>query len=362
MKNFYAIFCIALAGFLTTGAQPVNFKIYDPSGGFLKIMCSPHKAETTSYLKNNKAVNTLEESDLYVKASESNDTIHINSFYTANDQPAISYTLLHRGRELQYVNYSGYEPNGDLIGYAHHINSGKGIVLVKEREEMGVEVYRNGNKIAQYGVAKILQDRLIVFPVGDGEKLQGVLNMNGDMLIPVQYRLINLSENVFVAKNTDEKVGAFDINGKPLIPFEFDNLMPQTDLVVTWVNVHDNDKENYGLYEKSGTLISNPVNAAFDFAEGPAPVVGEDGTYGFVDSTGKMVTNFEYKFARKFSEGLAAVANQKGEYGFIDKTGNLVVPYKYYNVVMNFEHGRAKVSESRFKKAYEIDRNGNKVD
>jgi len=362
MKNFYSTFFVAVLGLTSLHAQPINFKIYNPSGGFLKIIYGNHKStETVYYLKNNKPVATLAESDINVHAIQANDTIHITSFYTANEQPALNYTLVRKGKELQYVDYIGYEPAGDLIGYAHNLNAGKGVLLVKDRDVMGVEIYRNGNKAGHYGLAKVEQERLIVFPVGNGKKLQGVLNMEGDVLIPVEYELINLVENVFVAKNEAQKIGAFDLSGKQIVPFEYDDIMPQENLVVTWINIRNNDKENYGLFDKAGNMITAPLNPLIDFSEGPMPIVGPDGTYGFVDDKGKMVTPFEYKYVRKFSDGLAAVANQKGEYGFVDKSGKLVVPYKYFSVVMNFENGRAKVAESRFKKAYEIDKNGNKI-
>jgi hypothetical protein len=363
MKNRYLFFCLLALSNASVFAQPINFKIYNPSGGFLKIIYGNNKeAETTYYLKNNKLVSSLAESDIYVKASEKNDSIYVNSFYTGNDEPALSYTLLRKGKELQYVNYSGFEPSGEIIGYAHNLNAGKGVVLIKDRDLMGVEIFRNGNKVGHYGLAKVEDERLIVFPVGDVKKLQGVLNMDGDVLIPVQYENVRLEGDVFVAKNENQRFGAFDLSGKEIVPFEFDDIIPLENLLVVWINIHNDDRENYGLFDKKGTMISGPVNPVIDFADGPMPVMGEDGTYGFVDETGKMVTPFTYKTAKRFSEGLAGVANQKGEFGFIDTNGKLVVPYKYYNVVMNFENGRARVSESRFKKAYDIDKNGNKLD
>lgn len=355
---FTVSFLLAVTSLLS---QPINFKVYSPTGGFLKIIYATHKpGESTYYLKNNKPVPSQAESDLYVKVSEDKDTIHINSFYTGSDQPALSYSLLRKGGELHYQHYAGYDQNGDLLGYAHNLYWGKGIVLVKDHEMMGVEVYRNGEKIAHYAVAKFEEERLIVYELGNIKK-QGVLNMDGDPMVPVQYDLINLAEHVFVARNEQQKVGAFDINGKPLVPFEYDQVMPEENMIITWINIKNNDKENYGIFDRKGNMITPPLNPVFDFTSGPLPVVGPDGNYGYVTDKAVLLTGFEFKYAKTFSEGLAAVANQKGEYGFIDLTGKLVVPYKFYNVVANFENGRARVSESRFKKAYEIDHNGNRL-
>jgi hypothetical protein len=361
MKKLCTLVLIAFAAIHHVNGQPINFKLFDPSGGFLKIIFSKHTPEeAVYYLKNNKAVPTLEESDIIVKAREVHDSIYLDGVYTATGQAAISYTLLRKPKELEYVHYTGFEPNGELIGYGRHLNWGKGIQLVKDRELMYVEIFHNGHVVAQYGVSKLMQDRIIVFTPGS-EKKQGVLSMEGETVIPVRYEFINLAENVFVAKNEYQRCAAFDINGKMLIPFDYDQIMPQAKLIVTWVSINNNDKENYGLYDKSGHMISGPLNPLIDFTTGPMPVFNEEHMVAFVDENGNMVTDFEFKEAKKFSDGMAAVANLKGEFGFIDKAGKLVVPYRYYNVVMNFENGRAKVSESKFKKAFEIDKMGNRL-
>ena len=361
MKKLNMLVLFIIGAITIANSQPVNFKLFEPAGGFLKIIFSKHTPEETVYfLKNNKAVNTIEESDLVVKAREIHDSIYLDAVYTATGQAAISYTLLRKPKELEYVNYIGFEPNGELIGYGRHLNWGKGFQLVKDREIMYVELFHNGHVVTQYGVSKLMQERIIVFTPG-ADKKQGVLTMEGETVIPVKYEFINLAENVFVVKNEYQRCAAYDIDGKMLIPFDFDQIMPQAKLIVTWLNVNNNDKENYGLYDKSGHLISGPYNPQIDFTHGPMPVFNEERMIAFVDENGNMVTDFEYKAAKKFSDGLAAVANLKGEFGFIDKTGKLVVPYRYYNVVMNFENGRAKVSESKFKKAFEIDKMGNRL-
>jgi hypothetical protein len=54
----------------------------------------------------------------------------------------------------------------------------------------------------------------------------------------------------------------------------------------------------------------------------------DKGKWGFIDTTGKVIINFQYDEAWEFSSGRAAV--RKGEkWGYIDKNGNLVIGYKY---------------------------------
>jgi hypothetical protein len=342
-------------------SQPINFKVYNPTGGFLRLISVPHKpGENIYYLKNNKPVATREMSDLYVKLVDEKDTIHINSFYSASDAQALSYTLIRSGGEIHCQAYEGYDEQGDLLGYAHHLYRGRGISLVRDHENMGVEIYRNGAKTAQYSVGKIEEERLIVYEIGNIKK-QGVLDMEGELLVPAQYELINLVEQVFVVRSSDHRVGAFDFNGKPVVPCEYDQVIPEAEMIITWINIKDNDKENYGIFDRKGKMISPPVNSALDFTSGPLPVAGPGGNLGYVDKSANLITGFDFKYARRFSEGMAAVGNAEGKYGFIDANGKLVVPFKY-STVADFKNGHARVAESRFKKGFDIDREGNKVD
>ena len=63
----------------------------------------------------------------------------------------------------------------------------------------------------------------------------------------------------------------------------------------------------------------------------------DKGKWGFIDTTGKVVINFQYDEAWEFSSGRAAV--RKGEkWGYIDKNGKLVIGYKY-ETNHNFNNG-----------------------
>ena len=58
---------------------------------------------------------------------------------------------------------------------------------------------------------------------------------------------------------------------------------------------------------------------AMTFSEGMA-AVKQDGKWGFLDSTGKLVVPLKYTDAMSFHNNLAIVSNGSS-YGFIDKTG-----------------------------------------
>lgn len=57
-------------------------------------------------------------------------------------------------------------------------------------------------------------------------------------------------------------------------------------------------------------------------------VVEENGKYGYIDETGKLVIEKKYDFAAPFTEGLAKVKSG-GKWGFIDEKGEFAIEPKY---------------------------------
>lgn len=57
----------------------------------------------------------------------------------------------------------------------------------------------------------------------------------------------------------------------------------------------------------------------------------ENGKFGYMDNTGKMVIPAKFSYARHFHEKLAAASVEEGKCGFIDKAGKFVIPPKFFN-------------------------------
>jgi hypothetical protein len=101
--------------------------------------------------------------------------------------------------------------------------------------------------------------------------------------------------------------------------------------------------EKEGCIDKKGNLVIAPrFYRLFDFSNGRAAFMTEDGDYGFIDKTGKIVIEAKYDQVRSFSDGLASV--QKGSFwGWVDVSGRVVIPLKY-KYIMSFSCGLAAVS------------------
>lgn len=140
---------------------------------------------------------------------------------------------------------------------------------------------------------------------------------------------------------------------------------------LAFVMLPDNEEVNWGYIDKNGNLVNRSKEKhIFDtegkYQEGLAPVFiakfeGEqwtEGTWGYIDRTGKFTIKPQYGYAGCFCEGFAIV-NEDDKIYFIDKfenkLGNLVV-----SDVEDFRDGLAYVSINNERKY--IDRKGNIIE
>jgi len=98
--------------------------------------------------------------------------------------------------------------------------------------------------------------------------------------------------------------------------------------------------------EDEGYKIPPIYKVANFFSEGLA-VVKLDNDFGYIDSSGNLMIDYQFSQANEFSKGLARVAENTDELGYntnlwflIDKDGNRVTENKY-TVIENFQDGFA---------------------
>lgn len=58
-----------------------------------------------------------------------------------------------------------------------------------------------------------------------------------------------------------------------------------------------------------------------------------NGVYGYMDYTGKWITDPIYSYSTHFIEGLAVIGNQNGEVAMIDTDGDFVIPFGEYSYI-----------------------------
>ncbi len=107
-----------------------------------------------------------------------------------------------------------------------------------------------------------------------------------------------------------------------------------------------NKVKHYGLMDASGKVVIEPIYDAMSFpTEGKCSVM-KNGKWGYIDTTGKKLTEFIYDQAWPFEGGRALVMLgdfDTGKYGMIDLKGNYVLKPEYA-VITEFSEGFVKVS------------------
>jgi WG containing repeat len=123
----------------------------------------------------------------------------------------------------------------------------------------------------------------------------------------------------------------------------------------------------FGYIDRTGKIVIPAQYAkAWDFSEGLAAVSMDDETYGYIDTNGKMtISPRKFEFVHEFKNGLAIIQIREfsgTRYGYIDRTGKIVIPAQYTSAE-NFSEGLALVSpiDKKSDSYGYIDRTGKKV-
>lgn len=119
-------------------------------------------------------------------------------------------------------------------------------------------------------------------------------------------------------------------------------------------------EENTGSENASSIQPRNldiKLDIVGDFSEGLAPVKeNSKGNWGFIDTQGNLVIDYQFSSVYDFREGLACVQSSDSDlWGYIDTTGNVVIPMEYDHVVY-FSDGIAHVVKNGT--GYIIDKTG----
>ena len=160
-----------------------------------------------------------------------------------------------------------------------------------------------------------------------GEGLYGAFNENGETILPCIYESVTKNGNFLYAKNNNEKIIAFTLDGKPIttdkvtIYSEFG-----TDNIAIIENL--NGKKNY--INNKGEIIfqTNSYKNIEAFSNGLAIVVNKNDLKGYINTVGKLVIPCVYYDAYSFQTNYALVVNSSKQNILIDKQNKIYKIFK----------------------------------
>lgn len=176
------------------------------------------------------------------------------------------------------------------------------------------------------------------------------------------------SEGTCIVKS-DGKYGVIDMKGKEIIPCTHERIYDCSDGMFLFYTKDENYNYWYGFLDKTGKIVVEPqYKDAGHFNDGLALVIrGNEkkswiNEYAFINKKGEIVVDFNtYAKMQSFSEGLAAVNvenDNKDVWGYINTKGEVVIAPTYGHAY-SFSDGVAIVGKND--KEFVIDTKGEVV-
>ena len=224
--------------------------------------------------------------------------------------------------------YSQAELTEDILPF----REGKLWGLASEKGEILVKPQYNYIDFA-YG-----ETNTNLFAVFDKGKW-GVIDKKGKIIVPIQFWRVNILPNAIVVGDTPEdKSALYNLEGKLLLPAEYDAINYVKAYQDKWQNLFLCHKESkVGLYDiKKGEMILSPEyeiqSISVSNSNAEVFALAKNGFLALFDTKGKQVSEFkyqEYGGGTIMSEGYAKVQDRRGLWGVVDKYGKEVIPCKY---------------------------------
>lgn len=159
-------------------------------------------------------------------------------------------------------------------------------------------------------------------------KKYGFIDSTGRLVIAPKYDYTGDFENGTAVVNLGKTYGIINKAGKEIVPVKYDDLENLSEgMAVVMVDGKAGYADGYGR-----EVITPQYANAGSFTEGIAIV--KNTKFGFIDKTGKAITEMKYDDVTPFLNGLALVIVNK-KFGVVNKTGKEIVPPIYTEISSN---------------------------
>jgi len=240
---------------------------------------------------------------------------------------------------------------------------GNGLYVIKEGDNLKLIDAKGETKLEEgYDkIAQILQYSSTKGIVFIDEEKYGVMNLDGDTLIPAEYEKIEeVKDSTFIAKK-DGKYGVISIDGTNNTEFIYTGITynKQADIFIADDEKFETSVLNNEFIAKLKGILSEVntdkgymklkingeykyYNFKFEEKENKDILTSnslflskKDGKYGFVNNKGEVVVDFQYDDATEQNSCGFAAVKKNGKWGSIDINGKVAVE-PIYNLDNNF--------------------------
>lgn len=242
-----------------------------------------------------------------------------------------------------YTDEDGYKNAGYIVsvttpeGYRYGYIKGKLIVNSEYNELTRITELKDNNNIyllcaknGQYGI-----------------------NKNGKDIVSNEYQSIryDTQNSVFVVEKS-KKYGIATLEGKLIVPVQY------KEIDITGIYIYAENDQGTTVYTSSGTEANIDTNIAILNTESDKyriRINNKDGTkYGVIDKYGKVVIEEKYNYIEYLYDNYFTVSSKNGKLGIIDNKENSKLEIKYDSVqkIQHTDLIQATISESKITEIY----------
>lgn len=178
----------------------------------------------------------------------------------------------------------------------------------------------------------------------------GLVTPSMQVVMPFVFRTLDAVGH-YLLVNNGEKSGIIDFNGNIIIPFQYDEILPEYSKLggahFDSAYIRVKNKGKMGVINYRNSVVIPLCFESVDFWPNNQFLISENKSCGLVNSQGDTLIPWgKYQLSDPPSEGLIA-AGISGNYGFIDSAQNTIIPL-VYEKTHGFQHGLATAQKAGF--------------
>jgi hypothetical protein len=177
----------------------------------------------------------------------------------------------------------------------------------------------------KYEMARDFQDNgLAIIQLNN---LTGIINTDGYFIVKPKYETISPFSEGRATAIDDKGFKVLDESGKEITSKAYSFIGDYKEGRAVAANTNENGEYLYGYLNRRGNeVIPLSYENASDFQDGKALVKMKDGNYALIDLTGKILYSYSYPFVDDYGEGMLAFRKSNdGKWGFMDESGKVLI-------------------------------------
>ncbi len=230
------------------------------------------------------------------------DQISVDGYYTEDNQYKYAGYIVsnttEEGYRYGYINY-----NGEKIEEVEY-NELSRVTHIEDNENVYIICAKNG----QYGVTK-----------------------NGKELITNEYQSIHYDEaNKLFSIEKSKKYGVADLNGKMIIPVEYQQID------ITGIYLYAQNNQGTTVYSAQGNQVNIDTDIAILETQNEKYRIrinsSKQNGYGVIGKDGKQIIEEKYNYIEYLYDNYFIVSNENSKLGVIDDKENVKIEIKYDSI------------------------------